>query len=234
MHGFTVIIPAKDEAELLPATLAGIGSRRHVAAVVVVDDGSRDGTADLAAAAGATVVRRGRSSGKAGALMAGADHALRSGLQGTLGVVLLDADVGPSVEGIDPLLDAVATGQADLAIAKYVARGAGGGRGRVVRLAREAIRVRSGWEPDVPLSGIRAMTWPSWNAVTPLARGWGVETAMTIDALQAGLRVVEVETTMTHRATGTDLRSKVHRARQLVDVRSALRSRPVGASSPSG
>ena len=227
MDGFTVIIPAKDEAELLPATLHGLIGRRHVAAVVVVDDGSRDGTGDLARAAGAEVVRRERSNGKAGALMAGADHAVRTGRQGRLGVVLLDADVGPSVVGIDPLLDAVAQGHAELAIAKYVARGAGGGRGRVVRLARDAIRDRSGWEPDVPLSGIRAMTWPAWDAVTPLARGGGVETAMTIDALQAGLRVVEVETLMTHRATGTDLRSKVHRARQLLDVRRALRSRPV-------
>lgn len=230
MEGFTVIIPAKDEAELLPATLAGVMPRRHVAAVIVVDDGSRDATADLARAAGATVVRRERSNGKAGALMAGAEHSVRSGLRGDLGVVLLDADVGPSVDGLDPLLDAVAQGQADLAIAKYVARGSGGGRGRVVRLARGAICDRSGWEPDVPLSGIRAMTWPAWDAVTPLARGWGVETAMTIDALQAGLRVVEVETTMTHRATGTDLRSKIHRARQLVDVSLALRSRPVRPS----
>ena len=230
MEGFTVIIPAKDEAELLPATLEGVLARRHVAAVIVVDDGSQDATAELARAGGATVVGRERSNGKAGALMAGADHALRNGLRGDLGVVLLDADVGPSIDGIDPLLEAVAQGRADLAIAKYVARGAGGGRGRVVRLARGAIRDRSGWEPDVPLSGIRAMTWPAWEAVTPLARGWGVETAMTIDALTAGLRVIEVETTMTHRATGTDLRAKVHRARQLIDVRLALRSRPVNPS----
>lgn len=222
MQTFTVVIPAKDEAELLPDTLAGILSRARVGAVVVVDDGSRDATAQLARDAGAVVLTRSSSRGKAAALMAGVEHARAQGLDEGLGVLLLDADVGPSVTGVDPLLAAVADEGADLAIAKYVSRGPGGGRGRVVRLASRAIREQTGWEPTVPLSGIRAMTWPAWDAVAPLARGWAVETAMTIDALKAGLRVVEVETTMTHRATGSDWRAQRHRARQLVDVQRAL------------
>lgn len=226
MRGFTVIIPAKNEADLLPATVEGILARAHVASVVVVDDGSTDGTSELARKLGVTVLRWSRSSGKAAALMAGAVHAASVGAPGDDGVLLLDADVGPSVSGIDPLLDAVVKGEADLAIARYVARGAGGGRGRVVSLAREAIRERTGWEATVPLSGIRCMTWAAWRAVTPLAKGWGVETAMTIDALQAGLRVVEVDTTMTHRATGTDWRAKRHRGHQYLDVRLALLARP--------
>ncbi len=227
MQGFTVVIPAKDEAELLPATLRGILTGPRTGAVVVVDDGSTDGTADLARAVGASVLVRARSQGKAAALMAGADHARALGLVGDAGLLLLDADVGDSIAGIGPLLDVVAAGDADLAIARYVALGAGGGRGRVVRLAQRAISRRSGWTPTVPLSGIRAMTWPAWDAVTPLARGWGVETAMTIDALAAGLRVVEVDTTMTHRATGSDWRARRHRGRQYLDVRRALLSRPV-------
>lgn len=218
-------MPAKDEEALLPATLAGILGRPHVAYVLVVDDGSGDRTAVVAEEAGALVLRRPKSQGKAAALMAGAHHALTHDARGDLGIVLLDADVGPSIVGIDPLLSVVADGHADLAIAQYVARGAGGGRGRVVSLAREAILERTGWEATVPLSGIRAMTWPAWEAVTPLARGWGVETAMTLDAFKAGLRVQEVPTTMTHRATGSDWRAKRHRGRQFLDVKLALRAR---------
>lgn len=225
MQGFTVIVPAKDEAELLPATLAGILQRPHVAHVLVVDDGSSDGTAELAEAGGALVLRRPASRGKAAALMAGADHALRLGARGDTGLLLLDADLGPSVEGIDPLLQAVVDGEADLAIATYVARGSLGGKGRVVRLAQDAIRARHGFETTVPLSGVRALTWPAWEAVTPLARGWGVETGMTLDALAAGLRVREVATTMTHRATGSDWRAVRHRGRQYLDVQLALRAR---------
>lgn len=230
MQGFTVIIPAKNEAHLLPSTMLGILGEPKVASVIVVDDASTDGTGDLAREAGALVLRRTRSKGKGAALMAGADHALTQHARGANGLLLLDADVGRSVAGIGPLLDAVSDGGTDLAIARYVARGAGGGRGRVVRLARDAIRERTGWEATVPLSGVRAMTWRAWDVVTPLARGWGVETAMTIDALQAGLQVQEVDTTLTHRATGTDWRAKKHRGRQFLDVHLALRARPVRAS----
>lgn len=223
--GFTVVVPARDEAALLPATLAGLASVGLAGPVVVVDDASTDGTGDLARAAGAAVLRRERSSGKAAALMAGASHALVHGLRGEHGVVLVDADMGESVTALTPVLEAVARGGADLAIGTYAARTAVGGKGRVVRLAREAIRQQSGWEPEVPLSGVRAMTWPAWEAVTPLGRGWSVETIMTLDALAAGLRVVEVPTTMTHRATGRDWRGVKHRGRQYVDVQRALLAR---------
>jgi hypothetical protein len=69
------------------------------------------------------------------------------------------------------------------------------------------------------------MTLAAYRAVLPLAPGWGDETAMTIDALEAGLRVGEVATTLTHRATGTDWRAQLHRARQYLDVRRALAQR---------
>ena len=225
MQGFTVVVPARNEAELLPATLAGLSRSAHAGPVVVVDDGSTDATAALASAGGASVLTLTRSRGKAAAVMAGVEHATREGLRGEAGVLLLDADVGGSVEGLEPVMAAVAAGECDLAIARYVARGATGGHGLVVGLARRGIASRTGFTAGVPLSGIRAMTWPAWEAVSPLARGWGVETGMTIDALRAGMRVAEVETTMTHRATGAGLRAQVHRGRQYVDVHRALWAR---------
>jgi hypothetical protein len=48
---------------------------------------------------------------------------------------------------------------------------------------------------------------------------------MTIDLKRKGLRIREVEIAMAHRATGTDLRSQLHRARQFADVALALASR---------
>ena len=45
---------------------------------------------------------------------------------------------------------------------------------------------------------------------------------MTIDLKRKGLRVVEVEVDMAHRATGTDLAAQLHRARQFADVARAL------------
>ncbi|MGQ0631774.1 MAG: glycosyltransferase [Sporichthyaceae bacterium] len=222
---FVIVIPAKNEIELLPATLAGLAGAAFVHAVVVVDDGSADGTAEAAEQSGALVIRRARSAGKAAALMDGVQAARKSYGDDTIGIVLLDADVGESVTELHPLMAAVAQGPAELAIAKYVARGSAGGRGLVVGAARKGIEARTGFSPQVPLSGIRAMTWRAWDAVSPLASGWGVETAMTIDALAAGIGVVEVDTGMTHRATGGDWRGQIHRGRQYLDVRRALLAR---------
>jgi 4,4'-diaponeurosporenoate glycosyltransferase len=52
-----VIVPARDEADALPGLLASLGTQRRPAAeVVVVDDGSGDATAEVAAAGGARVL----------------------------------------------------------------------------------------------------------------------------------------------------------------------------------
>ena len=59
----------------------------------------------------------------------------------------------------------------------------------------------------------------------PFAPGFGMETGMTIDALRAGLGVVEVELDLEHRSTGKTLRGFAHRARQARDIRRAYASR---------
>ena len=57
-------------------------------------------------------------------------------------------------------------------------------------------RRRSGclsrYRAEAPLSGQRALTAACLAAVRPLAGGFGMETAMTIDAVRAGFRVVEI------------------------------------------
>jgi glycosyltransferase involved in cell wall biosynthesis len=225
---FTVVIPARNEAEMIAETISALRSCREIDAVVVVDDGSDDRTAELAEAAGATVMRHPRSRGKGAALMTGAGAVLedeRERLVPPRGLIFLDADVGEFAGGIRALAEPILEDRLDLAMAIYSARGSAGGHGLVVRLAQRAIEQRTGWRPELPLSGIRAMTLAAYRAVLPLAPGWGVETAMTIDAIEAGLRVGEVPTSLTHRATGTNWRAQLHRARQYLDVRRALAQR---------
>src|SRR5215469_13497857 len=67
-----VIIPAWNEAGQIGATVRAASTLNGVDVVVVVDDGSADETADLAAAAGAHVIRHARNRGKAGAMETGA------------------------------------------------------------------------------------------------------------------------------------------------------------------
>ncbi len=61
-----VLVAAYNEADRIAATLAALGSAFPGAEVWVADDGSRDGTAQIARAAGAHVVRSGAVIGKGG------------------------------------------------------------------------------------------------------------------------------------------------------------------------
>ncbi len=80
------LIPGYNEAPRIGPVIAE--ARRHLP-VVVVDDGSHDGTAGVAEAAGATVLRQVPNQGKGAALRAGFRHALDAG---AAAVVTLDAD----------------------------------------------------------------------------------------------------------------------------------------------
>ena len=226
MTQFVAVVPAKDEQQRVAATVAAVRDLPGLAAVVVVDDGSHDRTADLARAAGAQVVAHPRNRGKSAAMATGATHAVRLGL-GALPLLFVDADLEDSAAALGPLVAPVGDGRADMTIAVLPPQSRpGGGHGFVVRLARDGILARTGWTPTQPLSGMRCLTRAALDAATPLAPGWGVEVGLTVDVLRAGMRVVEVPCELHHRVTGRDWRGQLHRARQYRDVRRALRRRP--------
>jgi len=226
-HALAVVIPARDEAARIAATVRSARDIPGVGMVVVVDDGSHDATARLAAEAGAEVIRHPRNRGKAAALQTGAMEVGRLEIAGGLPIhralLFVDADLEATAANTAVLAAPVLAGGADMTIAVLPEqRSPGGGRGRVVRLARTGIARATGWTPTQPLSGMRCLTREAFRAALPLARGWGVETGMTIDLITAGFRVTEVPCDLQHRVTGRDWRSRLHRARQYRDVAMAL------------
>ena len=223
------IIPCKDEADRIAATVGAVLALDGVDRVVVVDDGSSDATAAVADAAGASVVVHARNAGKAAALETGVRH-LR-GLEASerhapRHLLFVDGDLEQSASNLHVLLPPVLEGRADMAIATLPPQQvAGGGHGFVVRLAREGITGLTGWTPVQPLSGMRCLTAEAFEAARPLAPGWGVEVGLTVDVLTAGLRVEEVPCELQHRVSGSDWRGQVHRAAQYRDVWRALTRR---------
>jgi hypothetical protein len=201
-----------------------------VEAVIVVDDGSSDATAELAVGAGAELVRHSRNFGKADAMMSGLGRAAglrRAGrLPDRVAALFVDADLEESATELHVLAQPIVTGEVDLAIATLPPqRSAGGGHGLVVGLARRGIEELTGWAPVQPLSGMRCLSPEAVAAAMPFARGWGVEVGMTVDVLDAGLTVREVPCQLQHRVTGADWRGQVHRAAQYRDVALALAMR---------
>ena len=229
MPPVAVVISAYNEAERIGETVAAARTLPGVDAVVVASDGSTDGTVRIALDAGATVWRSRRNRGKAAAMLAGAEavRALdrRDPHDSPRHLLFLDADLGPTAANAGPLIDPVAAGAADMTVAAFANRVKLGGHGFVVRLSGSGIRRATGWTPAQPLNGQRCLTRAAFDAARPLARGFGVETAMTIDLTRKGFRIVEVEVDMAHRATGGDLAAQLHRGRQFLDVGRALATR---------
>ena len=236
MTRVAAIVPARDEAATVAMTVAAALAVPLVTCVVVVDDGSADDTASRAREAGARVVTLDAGGGKGAALEAGvaaleADACVEQGVEPAAGripfdaVLFLDADLGDSASQAAALLGPILSGMADMTVAVFPPAPEGsGGFGLVKGLARWGIRRlgSAAFAAEAPLSGQRALDMAALETVRPIASGYGVEVTLTIRALRAGLRVVEVPTTMTHRHTGRDAAGFTHRGRQFLDVASSL------------
>ena len=222
-----VVIPAKDEADRISDTVHAVRAIPYVDLVLVVDDGSEDDTQHIARQAGAVVVRHSQNRGKASAMETGASVvAMRDVEEGPDRLLLfVDADLGSTAVNVAPLVPPVVAGRADMSIAVLPRQAGAGGRGLVTGMARKAIKRATGWAPAQPLSGQRCITREAFEAAVPLARGWGVETGITIDVLMQGFAVVEVPCDLRHRPSGNDLRGQLHRARQYRDVALAVAAR---------
>ncbi|WP_405063357.1 glycosyltransferase [Kribbella sp. NBC_01505] len=224
------VIPAKDEAARIAATVDAVHKIIGVDLVVVVDDGSSDETAQAAERAGAVVVRHDRNRGKAAAMETGAAAVAERDGARPRHLLFLDADLTDSAAAAAPLIEPVQSGRVDMTIGTLPAQiradgSKAGGHGFVVKLARAGILEATGWAPDQPLSGQRCLTRAAFDAAVPLASGFGVETALSIDLGRKGFRILEVPIDVRHRATGTDLRGQLHRGRQYLHVRRALAAR---------
>ncbi len=174
----SILVAARDEASRVGATVGRLRAQFPGSTIVVGDDGSRDATARAALSAGALVVRAPRL-GKGEALNA----AERLAPPGPL--LLCDAD-------LDGDLRPLVRTPCDVAVAAFAER-SGGGLGIAKGTARRVIRSRTGFDSSEPLSGQRYVSERARATCFPLARGFGCELRMTLDALRAGLSVDEVE-----------------------------------------
>jgi len=212
----TIVIPAYNEEEriaaTLQATLQAIKSLPLEGKIMVVNDGSTDGTSTVARAQGVKVLDLMPNRGKGGAM-----NAALPSLDTDL-IAFVDGDLEGSAAEVYKILEPVMNSQCDLCIAAFPPPTKKGGFGLVKGTAARAIQKAGNLEASAPLSGQRAMTREVLLAVTPFEEAYGVELGMTIKALRHGFRVMEVPTTMCHNESGRDLRGFIHRGKQFLDV----------------
>jgi len=209
----SVLIPAYNAGSEIISTVKAIKSAyENLEEIIVVDDGSGDDTALKAASAGARVYRLEKNQGKGGALNFGAKW-----IRGDI-IVLLDADLKESAAKFTRLLEPLVGNQADVTVARFPPPPIPGGFGMVKGLAGYGIAKLTGKKISCPLSGQRAMTRQVFHSLLPFAPGYGVEVAATIDILNKGWRLAEVDIEMTHAYTGRNLSGFLHRGRQFLDI----------------
>ena len=211
------IVAARNEADRIGDTIEALRRAFPGGHIVVADDASTDRTSEVALTGGAEVVSRRRRHGKGGSMSAAAATVTSLGERREPRVLLLcDGDLGTSAHELRRLVAAVDAGRCDLAVAAF-ARRVGGGLGIALGFARWGIERRCGYRSRAAISGQRAMRAEVLRAVLPFAPGFGMEMAMTIDAIRRGFVVCEIELELEHRATGRGLSGFAHRARQLAD-----------------
>lgn len=198
------IVPAYNEKKRIPAVLEAIKSAQRVDEIVVVSDGSTDGTYELVAADPAvTAIKLDRNHGKGAAMRKGA-AASEADV-----VLFLDADlIGMDGERVDALVRPIVDGEADMVIGIFK-----GGRG-----ATDLAQLIAPY-----ISGQRAMRRDVFLQIPKL--DWvrsGVETAITKYARSHGLRIVRVALpgcthSMKEEKLGL-LRGFLHRMRMYADI----------------
>ncbi len=189
-----ILIPAYNEAPVigdvvraLPATLGGIGRIDRI----VVDDGSRDGTAAEARNAGATVLRHpvNRGVGVATATGLAAARQLDTDL-----VVTMDADGQHDPADLPRLLAPLIAGQADLVVGTRLLEPAGMPAIRRIgnQLMNAILHVGWGIETTDSQSGYRAYSRSAVQRLHLTTGGFEICTEILYAAKQAGLTLAEV------------------------------------------
>lgn len=219
MKKVSIVIPAYNEADWIVPTLRAIRQSVPCDELIVVDDGSCDDTAKRAEAIADHVLRHRRNRGKGAALQTG-----WTASSGKI-VVFLDADLRESAAEAYQLVTPVLAGDCDMAIARLPNPARKAGFGLAKGLARQGIRLLTGFHALAPLSGQRAVRREVLQAVRSLDAGFGVEVGLTIDALRAGFTVREIAVPFAHRLTGNDWRGMLHRGREFVAIGRALQKK---------
>ena len=190
-----VVIPAYQEAATIGPIVAKCRKLPEVSSVVVIDDGSRDETAGIAAANGATVLRHTQNLGKGAGLMRGMLVAVQAGASH---VVTLDGDCQHRPEDLPRLLECSRQWPGHVIVGSRRANGHDAPRGRVIanRIADFWISWAAGHPIDDSQSGFRVypaalvqrlMTHP------PKAAGFAFESEILIEAGRLGFFTVAVQ-----------------------------------------
>jgi len=197
------VVPAYQCERTVGEVVRGI--RRHVARVVVVDDGPTDRTGSAASDAGAEVIRLDRNRGKGFALRQGIARGLAGGAEALL---LLDADGQHDPEDLPAFLEAWRTRRPDLVIGVRLEDAAAipGARYWTNYIGSRILSRMTGRELLDSQSGYRLLSAPLLRRMRLASDGYAIESEMLIRATRLGASLEHVRVRTIYNDGGSHFR----------------------------
>ena len=188
----TAVIPAYNEQKTIESIVRT--AMRYASEVIVVDDGSEDGTGDLAVSAGATVIRIPNNSGKGHALGIGLSTAA---LNGCGVVVCLDADGQHDPTDIPTIVQPIIDGEADMVIgSRFLSVESRQMIPKYRKFGQSILTTATNLGNTVKItdsqSGYRAFSKNMLSRFSYAEAGMGIESEMIRNAARSGARIREV------------------------------------------
>jgi glycosyltransferase involved in cell wall biosynthesis len=203
MARVVAVIPAFNEARTIAAVVSRV--RPYTSSVCVVDDGSTDGTADAACAAGAEVVRNTEGRGKGNAVRTGLAHVLRGDYTY---VLLIDADLQHLPEEAPGLIDEAERTGADVVLGerRFDRRATPAARYYANRIGSRALSWFIGVAVRDTQCGYRLFRADMLRDLPLKARGYDIETEMLVKLRRRNGRIVSVPVTAVYAGQTSKLR----------------------------
>jgi glycosyltransferase involved in cell wall biosynthesis len=196
-----VVIPAFNAGHTVGDVVRAAAA--FVDSVIVVDDGSVDGTSDAALAAGATVTRLPVNQGKGAALAAGFAVARQ---RGAAAVVAMDADGQHSPHELPVFLEAFRERSADLIVGQRDYAQMPASRRIANSTGRWVLRLATGRDIPDNQSGYRLLSKRALEVVAPSRADFAAEVEMIVAAYESGLAVEWVPISTIYEGAGSHFR----------------------------
>lgn len=215
-----VVVPVYNEADRIKDTIEGLKKIDLIDEILIINDGSTDNTAKIIEKLGVSIITMVKNQGKGYAMKKAIEE------KDYDYIAFVDGDLGFTSIEVEKLIKPVVLDEVDFTIAKFpkssdVTR-TKGGFGFVKRLAKKGVYFYTKKEIDTSLSGQRVYKKKVIESIEYIPNDYGIEVAMTIQALNAGYIFKEIPVNMTHRYSERSLKGFKHRGKQFFHILKTL------------
>lgn len=210
------VIAVYNEEEFIEDTINSIKKIKEIDNIVIVNDGSTDNTLNVIKSLDIDFISYEKNMGKGYALKRAITELNYDYM------IMLDGDLGKTSSEVSKIIKPVLLNKCDFTIAKFpearTMTNKKGGLGLVKGLAKNGIKFFTGKDVSSSLSGQRVYKKEVLDNIEYIPNNYGVEVAMTVQALNSGFTLKEVPVIMGHRYTSRDLSGFIHRGKQFKDI----------------